>query len=546
MTVLACGFTIEDLNNSILEYCTTKKSVDEASAERSGVFYTDGGSRKQGETNYGGWGIHGYLYTDKDTNTNSGCDKAKPTRKAYVKGNLAKNEHKAFVVSYIDYYGPMGDDSTVNRAELTAMLRCLSLIDKLNLKRAYIYADSKLVLNLLKGANKYKSNGFMGSKGEPLANQELCRCVVEQYDEVILKTKVILDWVKGHSGDFGNDMADNCATRGCMVSLNTLNNLDVSQMVDLDETVEDLKHASDTAVLKVGHPDSYFGKAISAPVMLGENQLYFSTNQWVGSEHNTYYQATSGKANTGSGEKKKDPKRLRGKPMPDDSLSVVRLNEPCMVLNNLINMVSHGFKQTGLIEANLSTIMRASTYTALEQGAIEAVQLDSVEGKIKLPMIGVAKAVEIATLLNPVRKAVTLARNYAPLTMLLREVEAHHNDEASGFTHIKHVMDITSYLYDVSDTGKKVKVTTKDYTKGYVDVPVDFTSDERHVKSTVRVNLYIDTPPALVLGRFKTINPVVKLFVWELGPYTFRYGIFIKTDEGVGVWVGINSNIHLY
>lgn len=528
MSVLVCNYPMSKFESLVGNYLKDNKAEEHTLEELKGVFYTDGGSRTVGSTNYGGWGLHGYLFIDKATNSNSGCKKAVPTNKGYVTGKIDGDTTKAFVVAYLDYYGSLIDDSTNNKTELLAMLRCLFLVKQLKLKHSIIHADSKYVLNLLKGRETYKNNGYKTSTGKELANLELCMSVVEMYDEVNEQLSIELQWVKGHSGDYGNDMADANATKGCYIASNHHSKV----VIRTDKSVDD-DYNLEGHYFNIETPDEYFGKELEAPKMLSENSLFFTTNGIDIRDNTTYYQASFGKML--NSKDKDERKMLRGKPFADCCISVVELNKPDPVLNNIINIVADNFPSTGVIECNLTYQTRQSVYSDLLKGGLNTVSVDVNRGRVLLP-----NKEELASLTNPVRQAFRLINDFNAVKDFL---DRYTKRDKLG---INTVTDITSYLYDAKETKSKVVLKPIEHDCGFVEVPVEITVGDIIKTTHIPITIGVDTPSRVSLGRMKTIEPKVSLLTWDTEERTLRFAVLIETTEGIGVWMGIYSNIHLH
>ncbi len=103
-----------------------------------------------------------------------------------------------------------GEPQTTNqRMELTAAIQALTA-----LKRpcaVVLYTDS---LYVLKGITTWiagwKRNGWLNSAKQPVKNAELWRAL----DEAVAPHEIDWRWVKGHSGDVGNERADALANQG--------------------------------------------------------------------------------------------------------------------------------------------------------------------------------------------------------------------------------------------------------------------------------------------------------------------------------------------
>ena len=100
-------------------------------------------------------------------------------------------------------------DTTNQRMELQAAIEALKALKKPSV--ITIVTDSKYVLNgITDWIQGWKKKGWKNSKKEPVANRELW----EVLDALNQKHDVDWQWVKGHSGDEGNDKADELARQG--------------------------------------------------------------------------------------------------------------------------------------------------------------------------------------------------------------------------------------------------------------------------------------------------------------------------------------------
>ena len=98
------------------------------------------------------------------------------------------------------------ENTTNNRMEITAAIKALSLIKKKS--DIIIYTDSKYLMD---GINtwliKWKNNNWKTTNKKDVKNVDLWKKI----DELNFQHNIEWKWVKGHSGDTGNDMADELA-----------------------------------------------------------------------------------------------------------------------------------------------------------------------------------------------------------------------------------------------------------------------------------------------------------------------------------------------
>ena len=116
------------------------------------------------------------------------------------------------LIKYREYSKEMygGDASTTNnKMELTAAIEALKEIKEPC--EIIIYTDSKYVLKgIEEWIHNWKKRGWKGSNRKPVKNIELWK----KLDELRYKHTIKWNWVKGHSGDPGNETADMLANRG--------------------------------------------------------------------------------------------------------------------------------------------------------------------------------------------------------------------------------------------------------------------------------------------------------------------------------------------
>ncbi len=135
------------------------------------IIYTDGGCR--GNPGVGGWGVW-LRYGDHDKKLKGG-----------------------------------EKDTTNNRMELTAAIKALEAIKSSHID-INLYTDSKYVMNGIKDWIKgWKAKGWKTAAKKPVKNMDLW----QRLDILNASHNVHWHWVKGHSGDEGNEMADELANQ---------------------------------------------------------------------------------------------------------------------------------------------------------------------------------------------------------------------------------------------------------------------------------------------------------------------------------------------
>ena len=99
--------------------------------------------------------------------------------------------------------------TTNNRMELTAVIEALSALKRP--ASVAIYTDSQYVKNGIGSWIKnWKARGWRTADNKPVKNIELW----QKLDALVAEHQVQWHWVRGHSGDPGNERADQLANRG--------------------------------------------------------------------------------------------------------------------------------------------------------------------------------------------------------------------------------------------------------------------------------------------------------------------------------------------
>ncbi len=100
-------------------------------------------------------------------------------------------------------------NTTNNRMELMAAITALETLKKPSV--VLLHTDSKYVLQgITEWIDNWKKRDWKTAAKKPVKNEDLWR----RLDSAIQKHKIDWVWVKGHSGNKGNDLADLLANKG--------------------------------------------------------------------------------------------------------------------------------------------------------------------------------------------------------------------------------------------------------------------------------------------------------------------------------------------
>ena len=138
------------------------------------------------------------------------------TIKIYTDGACSGNPGKGgwgAVLIYSDrdeekYMSGADQLTTNNRMELTATIESLKAIEKPS--EIELYTDSQYVKNGISlWIINWKNNGWKTANKKPVANKELW----VELDKIVQFHNVTWFWVKGHSGNHYNEIADQLAVK---------------------------------------------------------------------------------------------------------------------------------------------------------------------------------------------------------------------------------------------------------------------------------------------------------------------------------------------
>lgn len=100
-------------------------------------------------------------------------------------------------------------DTTNNRMEMLAAIKALESLNRPC--KVALYTDSTyLRKGVLEWMKNWKKNGWKTAAKKPVKNVDLW----QRLDEIIKGHEIDWHWVKGHSGDPGNERADELANKG--------------------------------------------------------------------------------------------------------------------------------------------------------------------------------------------------------------------------------------------------------------------------------------------------------------------------------------------
>lgn len=491
-----------------------KKSESEVPEEESldFVVYTDGGAKPS--RGRAGYGYHGYLYRDAVPKQGSGA-KAVPTKEGYVIN--APKDKAVEVVSYVDLYASVEEDSTNNAMELIAACEALEYAEQKNVKSVLVYVDSKYVGDgLTEWVAGWMARDWKKPDGSDVANRELWERLLQAKGSLEKKQiNVDIQWVRGHSGDLGNTMADFHASRGVLLAW---------------KRIVERRHWETEA-------KGYWNLKSTYNRMLSKSCWYFNTNT------NDSFKTDDGRYVYHLG-KHGDNDNMLGKRMSDASFSVVYLKEPSEALETLReyqDQVSDGTSQRVII-GRLDAIHQPRNYLDLQENKDRFL---SRAGR-HLDLMNV-EDVQLTKEMRPARLAFRAIETLVGLEALLEDYVFGKEGDPQRLPFV--VTDITDQLFDKEENSKgKVKCKLKkEIGTGTRSVDADInydTTKHKGVASTTLV-LDMDLPGRNALSALAERNPTVKVLTVRESDVSFRFASILEAGDDVGIWSSVYSNLKL-
>jgi ribonuclease HI len=473
-----------------------------------GVFYTDGGCDNP---QVAGWGVHGYLFHGEPAKQGTGNPKAIPTAMGYKMGESGKPE--ITLTHYIDAFGSLTERATNNVAEASASLNALKLVKDTGIKNVVLIKDSQYALQ---GFDKWmvdwKKNNWIKKDGQQVSNKELWQTIYDlkaelTADGVTFKTQ----WVKGHSGDLGNERADELATAGKMAARN--HNPRESYRISEAKGFWSSKSERNRML---SHPNWYFpAYSTKAPTAPGERH--------------TYYVGTI-----------RENIELIGKPIADASFAVLFLKERDPVLDIVIAGTEdmHVGRPQGVMIAYLDQIFKPATYEEFQSFGRDLLIKDRRNRRL---MTKDKKLVLHEA--DPPGLSFRLMDHLGLLEDRLRDYL-----KADPANHIR-TTDVTDLIYEQTETKNKVTVKLKStITSGTRSMKVlgKYRSDKGEDKElSIVLTLAQDLPDRNTLAALAVEGVKVSLLTWPESARAVRFAIVIESNGDVGIWAGPYSNLQM-
>lgn len=467
------------------------------------VFYVDGGMRDVLGAGKATFGMHAYFYSDEVAKKGHGSKDFLPTPQEYVEKAKVPAEDKCTVLRYYDAFGP-SSGGTNNTAEMDALIEALNIIltaklcDKV--KRIRIYSDSQTVV---KGTQEWihgwKRRNWTNSQGLPVANRNLWEVIDKLWTEVkATGVDITFNWVKGHSVNYGNQLADYMASTGLF------HNEDRKETISL--------------------PENYYTSDSSTSKLLLDSKLYhlFELRKKV-DEQAQYLTFSHPSQNF-------DVKDDTGKRVRDFGIGIVRLKESEAIVDETLSVccrLNERIADVPII-VNLQNILKPQNCKEILEGLVGNFNV-TADGQVKS-----LRNDSLMTIVNPSRLAYKLKPIYSEVSDILDSFLDKEEDVG--------VTEITDLFYDKIDKKGKTVLKFKLATETFIQVPATFKLPKGDAKHNVTITFGNSTPQRRTFNSIVDLNPKISVVTWNESEDVYRHALIVETDEGIGIWCGCFDN----
>lgn len=487
------------------------------SGNRGFVIYTDGSYNHT--MRYGGWGLHGYIYTDTVSKKGTGNAQAKPTAKGYISAvntQVSKSDSLVTIESYIEGAGPIKPATSSGNAELVAVQSAMQYVLDHELRAeathaTFITDNEYVVKGITKYLAKWKHNDYKGSKGVTIKHDDIWRNISSMLDRLRDdKITVLVYHIPGHAGDMGNTITDTLAKMG-------------ARYASMDSTY---------SYITPYQAQGFWSRRSDPNPLLSVGRWYTGTGESlqllsVPENYTPYYLG-----NHGSGFEDE----LWGKPTAGNMVGIVYAKQPDPILTTLqalIERIDVDHSERVYI-GRLDRIYTPRYAVPLIEHGDHAVYHASPDSRSnRRDVYAIADMVPLMIEMHPPILAFNGVESINNLQTLFNE----YLDKHPKFV----ATDITDLLF--ADKGKKLEciapeVLTVDLRYCLDDIPGtgEVYADDRISVLPTTLHYKIDLPDINVFKKLTTEDPVVKVITWRLGPQWFRHAVVIETSFGVSIW----------
>lgn len=498
--------------------------------------YTDGGCKGRDA----GYGVHGYVFCNTPVKTGCGVTGYSTTDFGYIVNNKLvqgvmlsdmfnlsnRGRQDVQIVQPFAYFDGSGSllDSTNNIGETVAFIRSVDLVERLHkelgITTVHFGIDSKYVINNILTRFDIINNNWCNRSG-PIANKEYWQEAFTKLEALAcLGIKWTIEWVEGHSDNFGNIQADRLATKGRTAAAN-------GYVYDEFKVQPAQGRWGATGVDMKSNPALYFmvdSKWYYDPLMEHEDRDDGLVPLFLGNH---------------------DDHEHAGQPNARDCISIGLMRNPPRHLRRLVdvadrlNRVENGYEVRSSFCGVVNNILKPEFEDQILNDGDGFVLLDD-ETKVALTYDGK----EIIRSFSPPLLSIQLMNSFMGLHDIIDRVVAGKLMPGDCLT------DVTHLFFGLVEGAKNknvLKVIAPNDASIKAKVGVSF-PDANHVYQTLEADVtltYGTTAPRYrVFGGIKDHNPKVFVLTTYEPVTGFRYYTVTKLSTGEwGIWSNPNGNL---
>ena len=471
------------------------------------IFYSDASAKPN--PGYGGWGIHGYVYSDQVAKKGSGNTSVFLTSAGYVlKSQVDGKLAEITPLKYIDGFGSHPNWSN-NGGEVGAMREAVRVAAQFPVKRVTLYSDSEYAVRGSSYLPTWEANNWCRNDGQPLKNLDYWQGLNEAINH--LKSKNVdlsIQWVKGHNEDkdgnficLGNAITDRYALFGRRVST---------------------AGEADAQVVTALTPEGYWA-GIERHPFIHHKCAYFTSNPAY-NVAGEYYLGDHGK----------DAEEI-GMRNADTGYAYIVLNTPDPLVETVRQKMLQISRSTDLLAFCLLTkVFEQQCSRDLDRFGVGALYAPH-RGRIDLNYADEHK--------DPILKELTPPRIAAAAFEALNELKGVLLDWQNNPQTLLQLTDITPVIFTTTD--KDTYQLSDAFGPGFsvLDVEASYAMDAPPHKALLPIGLVlgVDLPGRNALKRLEAHKPTVLVVTWRAAD-SVRFATIVKTDDGVGIWSGYYAN----
>lgn len=202
------------------------------------IFYTDGSCKPN--PGFGGFGYFGYSFISSKKPTKF------PNEDLYFTSRgIEKEKENIEVKDIYEYIEFIQKETTNNHAELYSFIKALEKINSLDLEEVTIFSDSNYIVSNIEIIETWKNNNWRRVDSKELIHINEWIHIYDLLQQIKSKNiQINIQWVKGHSNNYGNELADFYSAIGSnAATLNSKQNNSNTIILDQSLTFKDFKES---------------------------------------------------------------------------------------------------------------------------------------------------------------------------------------------------------------------------------------------------------------------------------------------------------------